>query len=90
MKITIKNQSSIIGDKIINAKAGIYKQTSKSGISCERGYYDHYNFFAVEVDNGIIEVIVGDQVFELRTSRDGHVQVYPMKNEAGEIVGLFV
>ena len=90
MKITIKNQSSIIGDKIINAKDGFYRYTSKSGISCERGYYDHYNTFQVEVDNGCVEVIVGDRVFELYTGRDGHIQVCPMKNEAGEIVGLFV
>jgi hypothetical protein len=90
MKITIKNQSTIFGDKIINAKEGVYKHTSKSGIMCERGYYDHYNSFPVEVDNGIIEVIVGDRVFQLQTGRDGHVQVYLMKNEAGEIVGLFV
>jgi len=90
MKAIIKNQSSIIGDKTIHAKEGAYKYTSKSGIACEQGHYDHYNCIPVEVDNGIIEVIVGDRVFELHTGRDGHIQVYPMKNEAGEIVGLFV
>lgn len=90
MKITIKNQSSIIGDKTFQAKEGVYKHTSKSGIACERGYYDHCNSISVEVDNGCLEVIVGDKVFELQTGRDGHVQVCLMKNEAGEIVGLFV
>jgi len=90
MKVTIKNQSAIFGDKTIHAKEGVYKQTSKSGIACERGYYDHYNSISVEVDNGCLEVITGDQVFELHTGRDGHIQVCPMKNEAGEIVGIFV
>jgi hypothetical protein len=91
MKITIKNQSTIFGDKIINAKEGVYKYTTKSSIAREEGpYYFDYETFYVEVDNGCLEVIVGDQVFELQTGRDGHIGVCPMKNEAGEIVGLFV
>ena len=91
MKAIIKNQSTIFGDKTIEVKEGVYKHTSKSGICCEEGSYDHYRWsIYVEVDNGCIEVVIGDQVFELRTGRDGHVGVNVLQNHAGEIVGLFV
>lgn len=90
MKAIIKNQSSIFGDKTLDIKQGFYEYTSKSGIRCEEGLYDHYRSFYVEVDNGTIDVIFGDQVFELRTGRDGHVRVNVLQNEQGEIVGLFV
>lgn len=90
MKAIIKNQSTIFGDKTLEVKQGVYEYTSKSGIRCEEGLYDHYRSFYVEVDNGCIEVVISDQVFELQTGRDGHVQVCVLQNHAGEIVGLFV
>jgi len=90
MKAIIKNQSSVFADKTIHVKPGAYKAKNHSWVSCEEGIYARFRSVYTEVDNGTIEVAIGDQVFELRTGRDGLIEVCVLENGAGEIVGLFV
>ena len=56
----------------------------------QEGKYARFRSVHTEVDNGTIEVLIGDQAFELQTGRDGHIEVCVLENHAGEIVGLFV
>jgi hypothetical protein len=90
MNAIIKNQSTLFADKTIQVKPGSYVAKNSSWISCEEGKYARYKSVYMHVDNGTIEVLIAAQIFELKTGRDGHVEVCVLENHAGEIVGFFV
>lgn len=80
----------IYADRKIKMASGKYVQKNNAiRLAGSSAYYNHYRSIYVTVDGGIIDVIIGDQAFELHCG-DGHREINVFENKAGEIVGLFV
>lgn len=89
MKAIIKD--TLGADKTIQMADGEFiSYPHRLQLRTKKTFANPYKSVYVTTDNGMIEIFIGDQSYQLFTNADGQVEVNVLQNEAGEIVGLFV